>query len=137
MEANWTAIPSIIIEKQEALGLNAIDMNIILHLSSYWWYADNLPSPSVETIAKAVGIQKRTVQKHIKTLEDIGLIKRLERRNTPTGSSTNQYSFEGLIRAALPFAKEKIAAKQEREMAEQERLKRKKPRLSVVEGGAS
>ncbi len=34
MDAGWNAIPSIIIEKQEALGLDAIDMNIIVHLSN-------------------------------------------------------------------------------------------------------
>lgn len=35
MAAGWNAIPSIIIEKQEAIGLHAIGMNIILHLSNY------------------------------------------------------------------------------------------------------
>ena len=33
MAAGWNVIPNIIIEKQEALGLDALDMNIILHLS--------------------------------------------------------------------------------------------------------
>ena len=63
MAAAWTAMPSVIIEKQEALELDALDMNIILHLSHYWWTPDNLPHPSVETIAKAVGVKPRTVQK--------------------------------------------------------------------------
>ena len=36
MAAGWNVIPNIIIEKQEALGLDALDMNIILHLSHYW-----------------------------------------------------------------------------------------------------
>jgi hypothetical protein len=35
MAAGWTAMPSVIIEKQEALGLDALDMNIIIHLSHY------------------------------------------------------------------------------------------------------
>jgi hypothetical protein len=34
MDAGRTAMPSIIIERQEALGLDALDMNIIVHLSS-------------------------------------------------------------------------------------------------------
>jgi len=33
MDAGWNAIPSIIIEKQEALGLDAIDMNIIVAIT--------------------------------------------------------------------------------------------------------
>src|SRR5580704_15132301 len=53
--AGWNGIPSVIIERQEALGLDALDMNIILHLSNYWWTPENLPFPSIGTIAKAVG----------------------------------------------------------------------------------
>jgi predicted transcriptional regulator len=132
MLAGWNAIPSIIIEKQEALGLDAIDMNIIVHLSSYWWTADNLPHPSVEKIAKAVGIKPRTVQKRVKALQELGLLSRHERRNTKRGSDTNLYSFEGLIRAVLPFAEEKLAHIAERRKQEQERLSRKKPILHVV-----
>lgn len=132
MEAGWNAIPSIIIEKQEALGLDAIDMNIILHLSNYWWHADNLPCPSVETIARAVGVSGRTVQKRVKALQELGLLTRTERRNTRFGSDTNLYSFEGLIAASLPFAKEKLAERARRDQEERERVARKKPRLKLV-----
>ncbi|RWC26801.1 MAG: hypothetical protein EOS70_30845 [Mesorhizobium sp.] len=55
MATGWSAFPNIIIEKQQALGLDALDMNIIIHLVQYWWLPDNLPHPSVETIAKAIG----------------------------------------------------------------------------------
>lgn len=132
MDAGWNAIPGIIIEKQEALGLDAIDMNIIVHLSNYWWHADNLPCPSVATIAKAIGIKPRTVQKRIKALHDLGLLTRTERRKTRFGSDTNLYSFEGLIGAALPFAEEKLAEREKRKQAENDRLTRKRPKLTVV-----
>jgi hypothetical protein len=132
MDAGWNAIPSVIIEKQEALGLDAIDMNIIVHLSNYWWTAENLPHPSVGTIAKAIGVKSRTVQKRIKALEELGLMNRIERRKTRYGSDTNLYGFAGLIKAAGPFAQEKLAAKDKREKEEQDRLSRKKPKLSLV-----
>jgi DNA-binding transcriptional regulator YhcF (GntR family) len=132
IDAGWNAIPSIIIEKQEALGLDAIDMNIIVHLSNYWWHADNLPCPSVARIAKAIGVQPRTVQKRIKALHDLGLLTRTERRQTRHGSDTNLYSFAGLIKAALPYAEEKIAEREKRKQAEAERLTRKRPKLTVV-----
>ena len=132
MAAGWNAIPSIIIEKQEALGLDAIDMNIIVHLTSYWWTAGNLPHPSVETIAKAVGVKPRTVQKRIKALHDLGLMTREERRYTKRGSDTNLYGFEGLIQAARPFAEEKLAQIATRKEEEQKRINRKKPDLHVV-----
>ena len=35
MDAGWTAFPSVIIERQKALGLDAMDLNILLHLASH------------------------------------------------------------------------------------------------------
>jgi len=133
MAAGWNAIPSIIIEKQEALGLDAIDMNIIVHLSNYWWTADNLPHPSVERIAKAIGIKPRTVQKRIKALHEVGLLHREERRFTKNGSVPNRYHFTGLIKAATPFAEEKLAKITAHAKEERERLTRKKPSLTLVQ----
>jgi predicted transcriptional regulator len=132
MDAGWNAIPSVIIEKQHALGLDAIDMNIIVHLSNYWWIKSNLPRPSVKTIATAIGVKPRTVQKRIKALHELGLIARQERRHTAQGSKTNLYGFDGLISAAAPYAKEKLAAKAKREKEELERLQRKRPNLKLV-----
>jgi len=132
MDAGWNAIPSIIIEKQAALGFDAIDMNIVIHLSNYWWNAEKLPHPSVETIATAIGLKPRAVQKRIKALEDLKLMTRIERRKTRFGSDTNLYGFEGLIKAATPYALEKIQQRAQRQQEERERVARKKPKLAVV-----
>jgi DNA-binding transcriptional regulator YhcF (GntR family) len=137
MEAGWNAIPSIIIEKQEALGLDALEMNIIMHLSNYWWTADNLPHPSVETIAKALGVKPRTIQKRISRLQALGFMTRIERRHTRFGSDTNLYSFEGLISAVQPYAQEKLVNRAKRQKDEQDRLARKKPQLTVVSSNES
>jgi DNA-binding transcriptional ArsR family regulator len=134
MDAGWTAIPSIIIEKQAALGLDPLDINIIVHLTTYWWTADNLPHPSVATIAAALQVSVRTVQKRIRALEELGLLTRQERRTTPRGSDTNLYSFEGLIAAAAPFAAEKLEARKRRAAEQADRIARKKPKLSIVKG---
>jgi DNA-binding transcriptional ArsR family regulator len=132
LAGGWTVLPSIILEKQDALGLDAIDMNIIAHLSIYWWKKANLPHPSVATIAKAIGVEPRTVQKHIKRMEELGFMTRHERRQTGQGSKTNLYSFEGLIKAATPYANEKVAAIAERGAKEADRIARKKPKLTLV-----
>jgi predicted transcriptional regulator len=136
MAAGWNALPSIIIEKQRALGLDAVDMNIIVHLSNYWWRRDNLPHPSIRTIAEAIGVKPRTVQKRIKALHGVGLLTRTERRQSGQGSKTNVYGFEGLIKAALPHAQEKLAAIAERDRQNKDRVARKKPRLSLVKSDA-
>lgn len=133
MATGWTVIPNIIIERQQALGLDPLDLNILLHLASYWWTAESKPHPSKGTIAAAIGKTPRTIQRRIADLEKGGLIKRVERREKGKGSKTNIYDFSGLIEAAKPYALEKA-----QEMAEKEAIKRikagkkGKPNLKVV-----
>jgi predicted transcriptional regulator len=133
MEAGWTAIPSVIVERQKALGLDALDVNILLHLSVYWWTADNKPHPAKGTIAEALGVEPRTVQRRIAALEAARLIRREERRIKGKGSRTNLYHFDGLIRAALPFAKEKLAERAKRDAEKKAAVARKgRPKLQLV-----
>lgn len=136
MEAGWTALPNVIIERQAALGLDALDINLIVHLAHYWWQPENLPRPSVETIAKALQVTPRTIQKRMRQLEAAGLMNREERRTTKNGSATNLYRFDGLIKAATPFAVEKLKEIEAATKAKTERLARKRPKLVVNnEGG--
>ncbi|MDE2333258.1 MAG: hypothetical protein KGK10_01815 [Rhodospirillales bacterium] len=100
LRSGWSALPNIIVERQAELGLDPIDMNIVIHLLHAWTSADELPSPTVDKLAKDIGVSSRTVQKHIGGLQESGLIKRVERRNTRLGSSTNLYSLDGLVQAA-------------------------------------
>ena len=65
MDAGWTALPSVIVENQRQLDLSPLDMNIILYLASKWWKAEGKPYPSKSTMAKAMGVHPRTIQKHI------------------------------------------------------------------------
>jgi predicted transcriptional regulator len=131
MKAGWSAFPNIIIEKQRALGLDALDMNILLHLVQYWWLEENVPHPSVGTIAEALQVTTRTIQKRISKLQNDGLITREERRHSKFGSQTNLYRFDGLIKACQPFAEEKLAATKKKAEDDKDRVKRKKPKLVV------
>ncbi len=133
MDAGWTAFPTVIIERQKALGLDATDVNIILHLASYWWTSDNKPHPSKKTIAEALGVTPRTVQRHIAAMEKAGFIRREERRISGKGSLTNRYHFDGLIKEAKPFAEEKLKERGRREKDDKARPGRKgRPQLKVV-----
>lgn len=95
MDAGWTAIPSIILEHQKALGLDPLDLNILLQLAKHWWQANNPPHPSKRRIAEAIGIDPRTVQRRITRLENVGLIRREARRG-----KSNACHFDGLIAKA-------------------------------------
>jgi DNA-binding Lrp family transcriptional regulator len=108
-------------------------MNILLHLSVYRWTADNKPHPAKKTIAEAVGVEPRTVQRRIAALQAAKLIRREERRIKGKGSRTNIYHFDGLIEAALPYAREKLAERAERESAKKAAVARKgRPKLRLL-----
>jgi DNA-binding transcriptional regulator YhcF (GntR family) len=132
MDAGWTALPSVIIENQRQLLLSPLDLNIILYLASKWWTAEGKPYPSKNTMAKAMDVHPRTIQKHIASLEGAGYIRREERR-TEVGSRTNIYHLDGLIKAAKPFADEKLEEiKEKTEIAKVRQNRRGAPKLHLV-----
>lgn len=133
MDAGWTALPSVIIENQKQLGLNPLDLNIVLYLASKWWTPEGKPFPSKSTMAKAMDVHPRTIQKHVAALETAGFIRREERR-TVMGSKTNVYHLDGLIKAAKPFAEEKLAEmKDKAELTRRRQNRRGGPKLRLVE----
>jgi predicted transcriptional regulator len=132
MEAGWTVLPSIILEKQHALGLDAIDINILLQLARYWWYSDNPPHPSKASIAECLNVDRSTVRRHIARMEADGFIRREARFNPRYGGQeTNVYYFDGLIKAATPHATEFISLREKRRGEDADRRSRKKPRPAV------
>ena len=127
MAVGWTVIPNVIFERQQALGLEPIDVNILLHLASYWWTPEGKPHPSKKTIAAAIGVDPRTVQRRIARLEAGNLIRREERREKGAGkgSKSNIYHLDGLIKAAQPYAIEKAEELAERNALRRARASRK------------
>lgn len=134
-EAGWTAIPNVIFQRQRALGLDSVDINILLQLAAYWWTPGNHPYPSKARIAGAIGIDPRTVQRHIARLESGGLIRRIPRRSAAGGSHTNQYDLTPLAAAAKPYALEELQEIARRTKENSEKLSRKRPKLDVINGG--
>jgi hypothetical protein len=133
MKAGWTALPNVIFERQQALGLDSLDINILLHLASYWWSKDSKPYPSKATIANAIGVDPRTIQRRIAALQAAKLIRREERRIPKVGSKTNVYHLDGLIEHAKPYAEEKIKNRAADAAERLARAARKgKPKLRLV-----
>lgn len=133
--AGYTLVPNVFFQRMKALGLDPLDMVIILHLLAYWWDVNNRPHPSKVTLAHAIGVDSRTIQRRIAAMEIAGFIRREQRRDSPAGSSTNVYHLDGLIKAAIPFAVEEIRERGIARAAKLQRLKRMKPvkpKLTVV-----
>jgi len=135
MTAGFTLLPNMIFAHQAELGLRPTDLNILMHLLSYWWSPGDLPHPSKRTIATMMGIDPRTVQRRIAALEKRGLIARQSRTGAHRGTQTNIYHFDGLITAATIFAKQHIEEREKKAKANAEKavkLAKAKPNLVVV-----
>jgi predicted transcriptional regulator len=65
-----------------------------------------MPWPSRATIGEIVGRDRSTVQKHLKAMEDLGLIQRNSRYQSAGGQTSNEYDLSGLIARLKDLAKE-------------------------------
>lgn len=135
IKAGWTLIPNQLLERQAALGLDSIDVNILLHIMRYWWEADRLPYPSKATLAKCIKVHPRTVQRRVAKLEAAGFIKRIRRDHPERGRQSNEYDFAGLIKQLVPMAEQYLAQRAQRQKENKDRLTpASRPRLRVVGG---
>jgi hypothetical protein len=75
--AGYTVIPAVILDRQQALLLDPVDVNILLQLLTHWWKADNLPCPSKKLFAERIGKTAKTVQRRIAKQEHAGYVKRV------------------------------------------------------------
>ena len=71
----WTGVPNILIERQQALDLKPLEVNILLILLRYWWDASTPPYPSKRTIGDMVNKDESTIRKCMAGLEKKGFIK--------------------------------------------------------------
>lgn len=110
----WTAIPNILIERQQALQLKPTEMNIILVLLKYWWEEGKSPYPSKKTIAELINRDTTTVRKSLKRLEELGYIKRESRFYEKGGQTSNEYDLSGLVNRLKKEAKEQANIKETR-----------------------
>lgn len=143
LEAKWgkaliangfTALPDAVFRNQKALKLKPLDVLILLHLASYWWKPAENPWPAKGTIADALDVDPRTVQRSIKSMEDLGYVKRIERKAKAGDNLTNQYDLRGLVKAATKLAEEEIARKAKR--AAEDKSRRAAPAaFALIEGG--
>jgi hypothetical protein len=111
----WTAIPNILLERQQALGLDCVDLNILLVLMKHWWDHDRSPYPSKQTIADIIGRDKSTVQKHIVKMESNGIMSRVKRHYNSGGQTSNGYDLSGLISKVKVLAKTELKEKKDRD----------------------
>ena len=94
----YTAVPDVLIRSQSQLSLSANEMVVILNLLLHWWQGDgDWPYPRLSAMAKRMGVNRRTVERAIRSLESKGLILRLEGEFSPDGLTVRRFDLSGLV----------------------------------------
>lgn len=130
--SGFTLFPSILLSKQHALGLDCIDVVLILQIAKHWWHAENLPFPSQLQLAKTMAVDPSTVKRHLARLKELGFITWTERRLKDGGQAANAYDLSGLIQHVHKYAVEELEARARAKDERKERQRRKKPKLRLV-----
>lgn len=88
----------------EEKRLTPVEQLVLLQLVSSWWKRDDLPFPSVGTLASRVGASPRQVQRALKRLEEDNFVKRITRRSRGVIAS-NAYDLTPLTEVLAEVAK--------------------------------
>lgn len=84
--------------------LSPVESLILIQLIGSWWKKDDLPYPSMSTLARRIGVSSRQIQRAVNRLEELGLIKRTKRRHSGIISS-NAYDLMPLSGVLQEVAK--------------------------------
>ncbi len=97
MGLGYSMVPSLIFQAQARLGLNPVQLALLLHLADYWWHEAQMPYPSKATLAERMNLGPRQIQRYLTELESGGFIKRVERFAGHKGQQSNGYDMTGLV----------------------------------------
>lgn len=101
--AGFQAVPDVLFIKQQALGLDPLDVVVLLNLTLFWWFRDQPPFPRSNIIAQRMGVSARTVQRVFKKLERLGYIRRGQWQNAD-GEIKPAIYLDGLLDALTKAA---------------------------------
>ena len=102
--SGFQMIPDRLFKHQKDLKIDNTRMVVLLNVLMHWWEADNLPHPGANIIAKRMGVDKRTVERSLKKLEDDGIIVRLAREQDKRGQSVRRIDPSKLVRRLEKYA---------------------------------
>lgn len=84
--------------------LSPLEVLLLVQLSGSWWRRDEMPFPSMRTLALRCGTSERQVLRAVSHLEELNLIKRVKRRSKGLIAS-NAYDLSPLVEMLQQIAK--------------------------------
>lgn len=104
--AGFTAVPSVLIRYQSAINLSSVELVVLLNLITHWWRADELPYVRPTTIANRMGVDRRTVERALRSLEARELVHRLPGERRKGKLTIRRFDLSGLVNALTSIADE-------------------------------
>lgn len=100
-ERGFAQIPNYLLLLNQFLDddhkLSPIELLILIELTGIWWKKEDLPYPSMATLALRCGVSERQIQRAITNLEKHNFLQRVKRRKSGV-ISTNAYDLSPLIK---------------------------------------
>lgn len=97
----FTQIPNYLLQinmfVHEDHQLSATETLILIHLIATWWKQDEMPFPSMRTLAERSGISERQVQRAIKALEEKRYLTKAKKK-VKTVISSNVYDLTPTVK---------------------------------------
>lgn len=120
-EAKWgdalvmgfAIVPGVLIRAQAKLGLDAIDLAILLNVLLHWWKPGEWPYPPPSLIARRVGVSTRTIERHLESLQDRGFLVRHQSTASPDGLAVRRIELTGLVSRLQAFARAGLEMRKE------------------------
>jgi len=98
MAGGYQVVPNLVFLLQNKLRLSSHQLVILLNLSMHWWKKEKLPFVRPSTLAKRMGISRRTVvERQLKLLCDIGLVQKARLPPNARTTATIGYDLTGLV----------------------------------------
>ncbi len=124
IDLGYLVLPNSVLRFQHELGLDPVDLNIVIQIASYWWDVESPPWPSKKAIADSMRISESTLRKRLKNLESVGIIKRKYRFEVGKGQQSTAYELSGLIRKLTPIVQREKLKKESQKTAKGRRSQR-------------
>ncbi|RYZ13395.1 MAG: helix-turn-helix domain-containing protein [Myxococcaceae bacterium] len=131
IDAGFSIVPNMLLHKQHALGIDCIDVVILLQIAKHWWRADQSPYPSQVQLAETMDVNLSTIKRHLNNLRRLGFISWDARKRDDGGQTSNIYSLTGLVTHLNRYAEEELAARATVKEERKERHARKRARSST------
>jgi DNA-binding HxlR family transcriptional regulator len=95
-KAGVTAVPTVLLNGMAELDIKPIQLAILLQMISCWGDKGPHPFPRRSVMMKAIGCDKRTLDRAISEMVEAGLIEK-RKRFRPKRQTSNEYDLTALI----------------------------------------